>query len=47
MCPHEPECECGHINQIMTAHVTCVTEPVTINHVSAIDHQVFNFIYLT
>ena len=23
MCPHEPEDECGHINQIMTVHVTC------------------------
>ena len=37
MCPHEPEGDCGHINQIMTAHVTCVTGPVTINHVSAIN----------
>ena len=36
MCPHEPEGECGHINQIMTAHVTRVTGPVIINHVSAI-----------
>ena len=26
MCPHEPEGEYGHINQIMTAHVTCVVE---------------------
>ena len=34
MCPHEPEGECGHINQNMTAHVTCVTGPVTINNVS-------------
>ena len=24
MCPHKPEGECGHINQIMTAHVACV-----------------------
>ena len=24
MCPHKPEGECGHINQIMTVHVTCV-----------------------
>ena len=37
MCPHEPEGECGRINQIMTVHVTCVTGPVTINHVSAIN----------
>ena len=34
MCPHKPEGEYGHINQIMTVHVTCVTGPVTINHVS-------------
>ena len=38
MCPHKPESEYGHINQIMTAHVTCVTGPVTINHVNAINH---------
>ena len=48
MCPHEPEGECGHINQIMTAHVTCVTGPVTgsvtINHVSGINCQIFNFV---
>ena len=37
MCPHELEGDCGHTNQIMTAHVTCVTGPVTVNHVSAID----------
>ena len=46
MCPHEPEGECGHINQIMTAHITCVTGPVTINHVSAINCQIFNFVQL-
>ena len=46
MCPHEPEGECGHINQIMTAHITCVTGPVTINHVSAINFQIFNFVRL-
>ena len=33
MCPHEPEDDCGHTNQIMTAHVKCVTGPVTVNHV--------------
>ena len=37
MCPHEPEGECEHINQIMTTHITCVTGPVTVNHVSAIN----------
>ena len=37
MCPHEPEVECRHINQIMTVRVTCVTGPVIINHVSAIN----------
>ena len=47
MCPHGPECEWGHVNQVMTAHVTYVTEPVTINHVSVLNYQVFNFIYLT
>ena len=36
VCLHEPEGEYGHINQITTVHVTCVTGPVTINHVSAI-----------
>ena len=36
MCPHEPEGECGHINQIMTVHVTCLTGTVIINHVSTI-----------
>ena len=36
MCSHEPEGECGHIKQIMTVHVTCVTGTVIINHVSAI-----------
>ena len=35
---HVPEGKCKHNNQIMTAHVTCVTGPVTINHVSAINH---------
>ena len=37
MCPHEPEGKCRRINQIITAHVTCVTGPVTINHVSVIN----------
>ena len=41
MRPHEPEGECGHINQIMIAHVTCVTGPVTINHVRAINCQIY------
>ena len=36
MCPQKPESKCGHINQIMTVNVTCVTGPVTINHVSVI-----------
>ena len=36
MCPHEPEGECGHINQIITVHVTCVTGTEIINHVSTI-----------
>ena len=31
MCPHEPEGECGHINQIMTANVMCVTGSTIIN----------------
>ena len=31
MCPHEPEGECGHINQIMNANVTCVTGSTIIN----------------
>ena len=43
MCPYEPEGECGYINQIMTVHVTCVTGPVTINNVSDINCQIFNF----
>ena len=43
MCPCEPEGECGYINQIMTVHVTCVTGPVTINNVSDINCQIFNF----
>ena len=42
MCP--PEGEGGYINQIMTVHVTCVTGPVTIKHVSAINGQNFNFV---
>ena len=42
MCPHKPEGECGHINQIMTVHVTCVTGPVTINHVSTINVSAIN-----
>ena len=46
MCPHGPECEWGHVNQVITAHVICVTEPVTINHVSVINYQVFNSVYL-
>ena len=37
MCRLELEGECGHTNQIMTAHVTCVTWSVTINHVSGIN----------
>ena len=37
MCPLELEGECGHTNQIMTTHVTCVTWSVTINHVSEIN----------
>ena len=43
MCPHEPEGECGHINKFITAHVTCVTGPVTINHMSAINCQIFYY----
>ena len=43
MCPHEPEGECGHINKFITAHVTCVTGPVTINHMSAINSQIFYY----
>ena len=39
MCPHEPKGECGHINHIMTG-------PVTINHVHAINCQIFNFVVL-
>ena len=35
---HKPEGECGHINQIMTAHVTCVMGPVTINHANTINY---------
>ena len=46
MCPHKPEGECGHINNIMTAIVTCVTGPVTINHVSAVNCQIFNFVLI-
>ena len=46
MCPHKPEGECGHINQIMTVHVTGVTGPVTINYVSAINCQIVNFVLL-
>ena len=46
MCLHKPEGECGHIIQIMTVHVTCVTGPVTINHVSAINCQIINFVLL-
>ena len=41
---HKPEGECGHINQIMTAHVTCVTGPVTINHANTINCQIFSFV---
>ena len=41
MRPHEPEGECRHINLIMIAHVTCVTGPVTINHVRAINCQIY------
>ena len=31
MCPHEPEGECGYINQIMTTNVTCVTGSTIFN----------------
>ena len=41
MCPHEPEGECGHINQIITAHDTCVIRPVTINHMHTINCQLY------
>ena len=41
---HKPEGECGHINQIMTAHVTCVMGPVTINHANTINYQIFSFV---
>ena len=42
MCPHKREGECGHINQVLAVHVTCVTGPVTINNVSAINCQSYN-----
>ena len=47
----EPEGECGHINQITTAHVTCVTGPMTINLVNAINCKIltlcyYNFIFI-
>ena len=38
MCLHESKGEYGHINQIITVHVTCVTGPVTINYLSAINY---------
>ena len=45
MSPHEPDGECGLINQVMTAHVTCVTGPVTINHVSVINCQLITITF--
>ena len=41
MCPSKPEGECGYINQIMTAHVTCVTGPVKLYEICAC---IFNFV---
>ena len=41
MHPHEPEGECVHVNQIMTAYVKCVTGPVTINHMLATNCQIY------
>ena len=43
MCPSKPEGECGYINQIMTAHVTCVTGPVKLYEICAC---IFNFVKL-
>ena len=45
MCPYKPEGEYGNINQIMTAHVTCVTGPVTINLVNAINCKILTLCY--
>ena len=42
ICSYKPDGECGHINQIMTAHVTCVTGPMTNSHVTVINCQIFN-----
>ena len=41
MCPHEPEGKCGHTNQIMTAHVTCMTGPMKLYEICA---YIFNFV---
>ena len=41
MCPHEPKGKCGHINQIMTARVTCMTGPMKLYEICA---YIFNFV---